>query len=619
MNADVATDPKLSAAAVRQLAIAELALPARMGYVALMLAGLASAGVSGSLVVGESGLPVRTTAALMAVTAVGLSWAAFAAWTLTRRRALLATHRLIASRMAMTFSALFILGTIAVGRSTPLATPWYAIGTGLVMLVGASAMEARARKRVAALRSRRAELERRIGTAFLVAALLWIPHPAAAQRSDPSDRRAEEGTFQIGNATVEVEHGSFRVPANRSVASGAKLTLRYVRFPSTAAVPGPPIVFLAGGPGDAATRAFEGMPAEFLDQLRAISDVIAFDQRGTGGSEPQAVTCDGGSMLPRAGTVSAAERLTALAEQLHVCLALAPANGVDITGLNTAESADDLEALRLVLGAPRLALLAGSYGTHLALATVRRHPGSIARVALVGVEGPDHTIKSPLSVDEVLARIGAARRPSLVQEIRTLRNRLAEAPASFTFAPGQTLVLGEWDLQRWIGDALDTEREIDALLDVLPAVLAGNHAEFARAALPYRLPRALNLMNVAVDCASLASPERLSRVRAEAAGTLLGNVMDFPLPELCEIAGLPRLPDDFRAPLESAVPALLVSGTFDGRTPVANAIEVARGMPNARQLVIEGASHDLFRRPEVLREIVGFLGEGSQESVPDVP
>ena len=82
---------------VRRLVMAELSLPARIGHVALLLAGLASAGVSGSLVMGEQGLPSRTIAALIAITAVGLSWAVFAAWTLTHRRALLAKQRLIAS------------------------------------------------------------------------------------------------------------------------------------------------------------------------------------------------------------------------------------------------------------------------------------------------------------------------------------------------------------------------------------------------------------------------------------------------------------------------------------------------------------------------------------------
>ena len=53
--------------------------------------------------------------------------------------------------------------------------------------------------------------------------------------------------------------------------------------------------------------------------------------------------------------------------------------------------------------------------------------------------------------------------------------------------------------------------------------------------------------------------------------------MNYPLPAVCDVPGLPRLPDDFRAPVVSAVPTLLVAGTFDGRTPPPNAEASPKG------------------------------------------
>ena len=85
--------------------------------------------------------------------------------------------------------------------------------------------------------------------------------------------------------------------------------------------------------------------------------------------------------------------------------------------------------------------------------------------------------------------------------------------------------------------------------------------------------------------------------------------MDFPRPALCDVPGLPRLPDDFRAPITSDVRALLVSGTFDGRTPPPNAEVVARGLPDARLLVIDGASHGLFGERAVLEAMLAFFRE----------
>lgn len=73
------------------------------------------------------------------------------------------------------------------------------------------------------------------------------------------------------------------------------------------------------------------------------------------------------------------------------------------------------------------------------------------------------------------------------------------------------------------------------------------------------------------------------------------------------------LGDAYRRPVASTVAVLLVSGTLDARTPVAQAEELARGFPNARQLVIEGASHDddlFLSSPEIVRSMVAFLKGG---------
>jgi pimeloyl-ACP methyl ester carboxylesterase len=241
------------------------------------------------------------------------------------------------------------------------------------------------------------------------------------------------------------------------------------------------------------------------------------------------------------------------------------------------------------------------------VAAARRHPALIDRMALLGVEGPDDTVKLPSRVDTVMATIARARRPTLLDDVRTLRSRLAAGPARLTFQTGQTIVVGVWDLQRWIAESLDTVQEIDAMLAAIPALLAGDHTALGQWALRARVPRPIGLMNLAMDCASYASPDRLARIAREAPRALLGGAINFPLPALCETPGLPRLPDAYRAPLSADVPALLVAGAFDGRTPVQNARDVARGLPRARVLVVEGASHGLFREAAVLDAVVGFL------------
>ena len=429
--------------------------------------------------------------------------------------------------------------------------------------------------------------------------------PAWAQAPRPA---VEAVAFEIGGGeSIPAERGSFAVPKNRTAAARVEtMTLRYVRFPSTSPQPGPPLVFLAGGPGDAATRAFRGMPRDLLDRLRALADVIAFDQRGTGLSDPAAV-CPPGSPAPLDRPLDPAALVAAMRARLTTCLAGLAASGVDVGGLTTEESADDLEDLREALGARQLMLLAGSYGTHLALAVARRHPGAVARMALLGVEGPDDTVKLPIRVDDTLNRIDAAH-PGLVASVRALLERLRREPWTKTLPNGQAVTVGPWDLQRRVAESLDTVPEIDALGPAMAGMQQGDYSDLIRWTIPFRMPRPLNVMNLAMDCASFASTERLARVREQASATLLGDAMNFPLPGVCDVPGLPRLPDSFRAPVISAVPALLVTGTFDGRTPPPNAEAVAKGLSRATVLIIPGASHSLFRDAAAMTAAVEFLG-----------
>lgn len=152
--------PKLSVAEMQRLIAGELSLPARLGHTALLLVALAMTAVIGSLWLTEPSLPVRTQAAFAVMGAIGLSWVAYAAWVLTRRRVLLAGHRIIAARMAVAFTTIFAAGSLALGLwSTAGNAAYGAAATGAVMLAAAIAMLLSARRRFAALMQRRRELE----------------------------------------------------------------------------------------------------------------------------------------------------------------------------------------------------------------------------------------------------------------------------------------------------------------------------------------------------------------------------------------------------------------------------------------------------------------------------
>jgi hypothetical protein len=142
---------------------AELSRTSRFMHVVLLVGALTMTVIVASLWLTEPSLPMRTQTAFGLVTLIGLSWAAFAIWVLTARRALLARDSIVAARMAVMFTTMFIVGALALGYVNGGTAPYAAVAMGLALLVAAVVLLVRARRRVAILTTRREALERQLG------------------------------------------------------------------------------------------------------------------------------------------------------------------------------------------------------------------------------------------------------------------------------------------------------------------------------------------------------------------------------------------------------------------------------------------------------------------------
>ena len=94
--------------------------------------------------------------------------------------------------------------------------------------------------------------------------------------------------FDGAEGVEGLECGTLTVPERRGLPGGRTLRLAVAVLRSTGPDPAPdPLVFLSGGPGG---RSVEGTPGRtgsaFWSRLRERRDLIFFDQRGTGLSEP---------------------------------------------------------------------------------------------------------------------------------------------------------------------------------------------------------------------------------------------------------------------------------------------------------------------------------------------
>lgn len=138
---------------------AELSRRARLGYLAVMLAGLVVTGLVAALWATEPGLPLRTHLSFAGIVLLGTGWVAVAGYVLTRRRPLYAADRVLATGMAVTATSAGGVGvTVVAGlRGGALAAATAAVPAAMLLGI-AAVLHVRARARRRALLARRREL-----------------------------------------------------------------------------------------------------------------------------------------------------------------------------------------------------------------------------------------------------------------------------------------------------------------------------------------------------------------------------------------------------------------------------------------------------------------------------
>ena len=422
---------------------------------------------------------------------------------------------------------------------------------------------------------------------------------------------------------VESEFGTLLVPENRSDPQSNLIELAFVRFKSTAKNPGPPIVYLAGGPGGSGIGAASGSRFPLFMAMREIADVFAFDQRGTGNSKPN-LNCYERLALPLDVVPSREAALKEMRANASGCVSYwRDIQRVDLTGYNTNESADDLEDLRKALGANQISLWSISYGTHLAFATMRRHPKSIYRAILAGTEGPDHTHKLPSNIQKHLEDLAAVIKadpevgkdiPDFLGLMKSVFDRLDAQPETVEIVDQRTkqkvkVIVNKFVMQFIVANNIGT-----TVTARFPALFyrasKGDFTNPAQVWVNQTRSGIGSAMSYMMDCASGQTAARRERIEREAKGTLLEDFANFPFPDICQEWKAPDAGDEFRSPLRSDVPVLFISGTLDARTPVSNAEEYRTGFKNSTHIIIEGAVHSdplFLSSPKIKDGMMEFL------------
>ncbi len=153
-----------------------------------------------------------------------------------------------------------------------------------------------------------------------------------------------------------------------------------------------PVIYLEGGPGGHALEALQFTAPGLLDPLLVTRDVVVFDQRGAGLSEPQ-LRCtevtDTARELEDIPVVSDDVADQRFHEALAQCRERLQSDGVELASFNTRFNARDVDAVRQALGYEQVSLLGVSYGTKLGLEVLRQHPDSVRSAVLDSVFPPE--------------------------------------------------------------------------------------------------------------------------------------------------------------------------------------------------------------------------------------
>ncbi len=163
------------------------------------------------------------------------------------------------------------------------------------------------------------------------------------------------------------------VPLSRTGLAPGTLSLSLERKQAGAAPSKTAVLALAGGPGQAALPLGEFI-AKALAPALGTRDLLIFDQRGTGASDP--LSC---------GALSSFSGGTASVAFEHCALEIGPGRG----SYTTQESVEDIEAIRQAAGYEKLVLYGTSYGTKVAEEYAERYPQHVESLVLDSVVLPD--------------------------------------------------------------------------------------------------------------------------------------------------------------------------------------------------------------------------------------
>ena len=448
---------------------------------------------------------------------------------------------------------------------------------------------------------------------------------------------------QPGTPLWSAECGYLTVPADYADPDAGTFEIAVAVFPpSGERASDVPVIYLEGGPGGNSLEGLEVSGGVILEPLNETRDVIVFDQRGVGFSKP-ALSCPETRELTReliSQALPIAEENERYLDALQACRDRLVGEGIDLSHVNSAANAADVDRLRIALGHEQLDLYGSSYGTRLAQNVMRDFPDGVRRVVLdssypleldlfasiaTSSERAFRLMLDSCAADSACSEHYPDLEDTLIRAFDTLTASPAPGEASFSLEGDvvDTFMTGE-RLAGLLFEALYQTSVIPWLPEIIAEAAQGNVE-----------PANLMLSNSLVNDAFFSIGMHYStRCRDEAPFTteeaLTASVEANPLfarlqdPDrtfaqdvfdTCVVWDVPPSPPVENEPVRSDIPTLVLAGEFDPITPPSVGMAVAANLSNATFIEFPTVGHGVLNEGECGESIVAAFLDG--EDAPD--
>jgi len=461
---------------------------------------------------------------------------------------------------------------------------------------------------------------------ILLLLILVLSSQASSAQSTADRIRLILGQCKIAEVHGKTFCGTFKVSENRTRPGRRSINLKVVVLSADIETPRPDALFiLAGGPGQAATDHAD-FYARVFATVRKERDIVLVDQRGSGGSNP--LNCD----LYGKSTQGHLNDLLPL-DPIKKCVKEWKSHA-DLHFYTTEIAMQDLNELREALGYASINLFGTSYGTRAAQVFLRQYPAQVRSMILKGVTPVSENIPSVIapdaqrSLDKVFADCEAdehchASYPKLKEEFVELLNRFDKGPiaVSYISEDGKTegLKLSRGAVVTTLRSLLQSTSTIAQIPKLVHEAHEENYGGLIKSIVTVRDGFSTGV-SVGVFLAVVRSEDlpftKPSDVKRLASGTFMEDYYYQQIRSASSFLPRANVSRDYKSPVKSAVPVLMISGYLDPATPPDNGEEVAVALTNRKHIVVRYGSHSYSSLAPCIDQIMSaFIAAGSVENL----